>query len=309
MILKLERKFGKYAIRNLMRYVVVLYAAGFVVNLINPQFYYEWLMLDINALLHGQVWRLITFIIQPMSSNVILTLLMLYIYYVIGSILERVWGTFRFNLFYFMGIIFNILAVVLIYVISFLIYGQGVNYPITLYYLNLSMLLAYSVTFPEHRFYIMFLIPVKAKWLSIAYVALLGVDIVMTFLHGGEIVGISGPRFFVAGNLLSGICKATVAIVAMANFFVYFFMTRQYLSPGQIKRRMEFKRNYREGVRESYTTSQDAATGARTNTRHRCAVCGRTELDGDNLEFRFCSKCNGNYEYCQDHLFTHIHIE
>ena len=41
----------------------------------------------------------------------------------------------------------------------------------------------------------------------------------------------------------------------------------------------------------------------------RCAVCGRTELDDPCLEFRFCSKCNGNYEYCQDHLFTHEHVK
>ena len=43
---------------------------------------------------------------------------------------------------------------------------------------------------------------------------------------------------------------------------------------------------------------------ASQSTHHRCAICGRTEKDGEDLEFRFCSKCKGNYEYCQEHLFT-----
>ena len=42
---------------------------------------------------------------------------------------------------------------------------------------------------------------------------------------------------------------------------------------------------------------------------HECAVCHRTELDDPELEFRYCSKCDGNYEYCQDHLFTHKHVK
>ena len=43
------------------------------------------------------------------------------------------------------------------------------------------------------------------------------------------------------------------------------------------------------------------------SARHKCAICGRTENDDPNLSFRYCSKCTGNKEYCQDHLFTHTH--
>ena len=42
---------------------------------------------------------------------------------------------------------------------------------------------------------------------------------------------------------------------------------------------------------------------------NKCAICGKTEASHADLEFRFCSKCNGNYEYCQDHLFTHEHVK
>ncbi|MBR5738900.1 MAG: hypothetical protein IKY02_02805, partial [Lachnospiraceae bacterium] len=41
--------------------------------------------------------------------------------------------------------------------------------------------------------------------------------------------------------------------------------------------------------------------------RHKCAICGRTEKTNPELEFRYCSKCVGNYEYCMDHLYTHLH--
>lgn len=43
--------------------------------------------------------------------------------------------------------------------------------------------------------------------------------------------------------------------------------------------------------------------------RHRCAICNRTEQDDESLEFRFCSKCEGNFEYCNEHLYTHIHVK
>ena len=62
---KLERKFGRYAIHNLMYYIIILYVVGLVVQLFAPSFYYQYLSLDVNAILHGQIWRVVTFIIQP----------------------------------------------------------------------------------------------------------------------------------------------------------------------------------------------------------------------------------------------------
>lgn len=295
MLQKLEKKFGRFAIRGLMKYVVIVYAAGFIIDLINPTFYYNWLMLDMDKLLKGQVWRLFTFVIQPMEKNIIFMALMMYVYYSIGITLERVWGTFRFNLFYFMGILSNILSVVIIYVLSRVLFGYGVSFPISLSYLNTSMFLAFAVTFPDLRFYLMYLIPMKAKWLGIIYIVMLGYDIATAFVQGGVIYGS---------------CIAIVVCMALANFFVYFAMTKRYLSPKNIKRKVEFSRNYTRGMREGVSQqSVDPNTGAKTITRHKCAICGRTELSGDDIQFRFCSKCNGNYEYCNEHLFTHEHVQ
>ena len=295
MIQKLERKFGKYAIRGLMKYIIILYATGFLISLINPQFYYNWLMLDIDKILHGQIWRLVTFIIQPIESNILFMALILYVYYSIGATLEKVWGTFRFNLYYIMGLLFNIVGVVIIYIISKLWLGTGISYPISLDYINLSMLLAFAVTFPDIKFYIMFLIPVKAKWLSILYVIMLFVDIFDAFRYSGSFIGV---------------CTLIAILMAMANTLIYFLMTRRYMSPKQIKRKVDFARSYTSGARAAQTGSAiDPDSGRKVITRHKCAICGRTELDGEELQFRFCSKCNGNYEYCQDHLFTHTHIQ
>jgi hypothetical protein len=294
-LLKLERKFGKYAIKNLMLYMMIVYALGLIVYYINPQVYYAYLMLDIDMVLKGQVWRIFTFLIQPMDSSLLLSILLMYVYYSIGTSLEYVWGTFRFNLFYFMGIFANVLAVVLIYIFTRLYLGAGISFPVSLGYLNMSMLLAFAATFPQAQFNLMFLIPIKAKWLMIGYFVILGYNIIDGFVKGG---------------FAFGICTTIVIVVSLANFFVYFFMTRSYLSPKSIKRKMDFSRSYTSGMRDGMSHSvNDPQTGRKVITRHKCAVCGRTELDGANLEFRFCSKCNGNYEYCQDHLFTHEHVQ
>ena len=278
-----------------MRYVVVVYALGFIVSMINPNLYYDYLMLDIDMLLKGQVWRLITFVIQPMDDNLFLMLLLLYVYYSIGMSLEHVWGTFRFNLYYFMGVFFNILAVVIIYVITKILLGEGISFPVSLGYLNMSMLLAFAATFPDAQFLLMFLIPIKAKYLLVGYFLILGYNIFQAFFYVG---------------MWYGICTSITILVAMANFFIYFMMIKSYLSPRNIKRKVDFTKNYRAGTRAGMSHSTvDPQTGHKIITRHKCAVCGRTELDGENIEFRFCTKCNGNYEYCQDHLFTHEHIQ
>ena len=135
---KLERKVGKYAIPNLMWYVILLYAIGFVLDLVEPGLYYTWLALDANAILHGQVWRIVTFLIQPPESSIIFMVFALYLYYMIGKTLEYAWGVFRFNLYFFMGVLFHVLAALLAYIIF------GWSLPMGTFYLNLSLFFAYA---------------------------------------------------------------------------------------------------------------------------------------------------------------------
>lgn len=83
---------------------------------------------------------------------------------------------------------------------------------------------------------------------------------------------------------------------SLMNFIVFFLTSRGkvHMTPRQAKRRTDFRRDMKK---------------ASKITRHKCAVCGRTEETNPELEFRFCSKCDGNYEYCEEHIFTHTHVK
>ncbi len=284
---KLEKKFGKYAIPNLMYYIIILYAFGFVLGLFAPEFYYQYLSLDAAAILRGQVWRIITFIIQPPNTNLFFVFFTLYLYYMIGRQLEYVWGTFRFNLYFFTGVLLHVIATLLTYLIT------GVSLPLGTYYLNMSLFFAYAAIYPNQQFYLFMVLPVKVKylaWLDGAYFAYAIIQAFLPAYGGDQIYGILYKA------------SALAAFVSLLNFLFFFLSTRNMrrFAPKEVKRKHHYHKEVRAG-----RAAQTGPDGA----KHRCVVCGRTELDDENLEFRYCSKCNGNYEYCQDHLFTHEHIK
>lgn len=266
---KLERKFGKYAIPNLMYYVVILYAIGLIISQLAPQVYIEYLMLDASKILRGQIWRVVTFMMWPMSGGILINVVMMYCYYNLGRTLEYIWGTFRFNLYFFMGVLGHVLAAIIIYLVL------GRVYPLTTEYLNFSLFMAYALTFPEQHFLLFWVVPIKAKWLAAFNAA-----------------------YFVYGFIFGGAAAKIAIAMSMFNVIVYFFMTKgSRYSPKEIKRKQQFKAQMNQTAREVKKVG-----------RHRCAVCGRTELDAPELTFRYCSKCDGDFEYCQDHLYTHQHV-
>ena len=279
---KMERKIGKYAIPNLMIYLIAAYCIGFVIYTVNPNFM---LMLTLSPyhILHGQVWRLITWILMPTDTRVFSLLIMALLYYQLGSALERSWGTFRFNVYIFGGMLFTVIGAFILYGI-YAAAGTGSLETISLIssltfttnYINLTIFLAFAVMYPEMQIILFFIIPVKMKWMAVVYAVLIAINLILTS-WGGRIA----------------------IIMSILNFLIFFLSTRNYrrVSPKEIHRKHVFKAQMREPRRGSMVT------------KHKCAVCGRTELDDPNLEFRFCSKCDGNYEYCQDHLFTHQHIK
>jgi len=279
---KMERKIGKYAIPNLMIYLIAAYCIGFVIYTVNPNFM---LMLTLSPyhILHGQVWRLITWILMPTDTRVFSLLIMALLYYQLGSALERSWGTFRFNVYIFGGMLFTVIGAFILYGI-YAASGTGNLETISLIssltfttnYINLTIFLAFAVMYPEMQILLFFIIPVKMKWMAVVYAVLIAINLILTS-WGGRIA----------------------IIMSILNFLIFFLSTRNYrrVSPKEIHRKQVFKAQMREPRRGSMVT------------KHKCAVCGRTELDDPNLEFRFCSKCDGNYEYCQDHLFTHQHIK
>lgn len=282
---KLERRFGKYAIRNLMNYIIILYAVGFVVEVVAPQLYPQLLALDASAILHGQVWRIFTFIIEPPTDSFIFILFSLYLYYMIGRTLEYQWGTFRFNQFYFSGMFLHVLVCIVIYLVS------GISLSYGTFYLNLSMFFVYLTLFPDAQFLLFFIIPMRAKTLALIEGIYYGITILAGFfVPMGSSLWIGLYR----AGILAFPENSVAALVSLLNFFVFYYSTRRNtFSPKDVKRRKEYQKKVKAAAAKS--------------SHHKCAVCGRTEADGEDLEFRFCSKCIGNYEYCQDHLFTHEH--
>lgn len=135
---KLERKFGKYAIHNLMYYIIILYILGLVIQMVNPSLYTQWLGLDAEAILHGQIWRIVTFIIQPPNASFLFMAFALYFYYMVGQALEYMWGAFRFNLYFFSGVLLHVIACLVIYLIF------GINFSMGTFYLNLSLFFVYA---------------------------------------------------------------------------------------------------------------------------------------------------------------------
>ncbi|MBR5713080.1 MAG: hypothetical protein IKX54_05745 [Lachnospiraceae bacterium] len=299
MLKKLERKFGRYAIQGLMKYLMLLYGLGFIIFAINQHFYYDWLMLDVEkTFCHFQLWRLVTFLIQPIEKdNFIIVLFMMYLYYFIGNMLELKWGAFRFNLFYFAGVLFNILLCVLVYLVYFVVTGTGRSPEVGLGYINLAMMFAFATEFGDLEFLLFFLIPVKVKYVALFTVALYAYDFIKVYVQYG---------------LGAFLLVFIPFVIGIFNFLIYWIVTRKQRNirrrtVADLRRRMAYTQSLREGSREGSVVN--SAGNRKVVTKHRCAVCGRTELDDDMLEFRFCSKCEGNYEYCMDHLYTHTHVK
>lgn len=294
---KMERKIGKYAIPNLIIWLIGAYVIGFMLALVAPNML-SYLNFQPAYILHGQVWRLVTWIFQPTDTNVLFMIIMMFFYFQLGRELERTWGTFRFNVYIFGGIIMTAIGGIIAYLVIYLLMGSGAALMasslmgglVSTTYINMSIFLAFAVMYPNMQVMLYFIIPIKMKWMAYVYIAVMGYNLVSTYVRMSAI-NKSMAGFMVAIMLIT-------MVMSLLNFLIFFLSTRNLkrVSPKEIHRRQVYRAQTREPRPGSGIT------------KHKCAVCGRTELDDPTLEFRFCSKCDGNYEYCQEHLFTHQHI-
>lgn len=303
---KMERKYGKYAIRNLPLYTTIIYAAGFLISMLWPGVSGV-LSLNVHAIFQGQIWRLFTWILIPEDSNIFFALITMYFYFSVGRTLERTWGSFLYNVYYFSGLIWTIVGAFILfgyleifgqeYLQMYEVYataygelptlygGSWAYYMISsmfgIYYIHMSIFLAFAMTYPDMQVYLFFILPIKVKVLGIIYVIILGYSVLMGFLSGVN----------------TGVIQLVVIGMSLLNTILFFLIFKTRLgrkSPKQMKRQHDYK------------VKVKAASNV---TRHKCAICGRTEQHDPNLAFRYCSKCEGNYEYCSDHLFTHEHVK
>jgi hypothetical protein len=270
----------RFGISNLMKYIIIGNAVVWLLSLMGRT---DILIsaLQFNAaeiFTHGQVWRLVTFIfvpsIAPSINGVFWLAIMLYFYYFIGNTLEREWGSGKFTIYYLCGMLVNIIYGSLIW------FTMGKNIGLDASYINLSMFFAFATLFPETVVMLFFIIPVKVKWLAYADAA-----------------------YFLYIMLTNSFPANLLPLVAVLNYFIFcggwlFDLIR----PSRIKQK-KTTINFKQAAKK-YKKEQ-----ANKPYTRKCEVCGKTDRDYPNLEFRFCSKCNGYHCFCIDHINSHVHFK
>ena len=254
-----------------MLYITIGTAIVYLLSLFDQSYtlYYA-LCFDRAAILQGQVWRLFTYVFTFDAGNPLIMLIALFCYYSLGRAMEMVWGTCRFTIFYLFGVVLMDLFC--------LIFGGYAD----VYYLNLSLFLGYATLFPDAQFYLLFFIPVKA-WIFAV------IDLVLTAY---SVISMTAMGLFP---------YSLFPLVAIANYFLFFGKDVVNVFPLSWRRKMT--------PRKPQPKVQFRVVEKKEFFNHKCAVCGRTDVTNPELEFRYCSKCNGYHCYCEDHISNHTHIE
>ena len=266
----------KFGIPNLMLYIAVGNIAIYLIDLFSLGGLPLISMLSFNryAIFHGQIWRLVSFVFISESgdllmrgSGVFFVLISAYFYWWIGSLLEREWGTTKFTVFYLGGVVLNIL------------YGLLTGYA-SMAYVNLSMFFAFATLYPEMEILLFMILPVKVKWIGWIDAALFAWGVLSNLLIGNWI-------------------GALLPIVAVLNYFIFFWPDFRYLFARTKRRTSAQTINFKKAQKE---------LRERRGYLHKCSVCGVTDQDDPNMEFRYCSKCSGYYCYCANHINNHTHV-
>ena len=289
---ELRRRFNRFCfqnrhkgIPNLMLYISLGCALVYLMTQVTQNsLLYSLLVFDREAILHGQIWRLITYPLTFYHSNILLMAVFLFCYYSLGRAMENIWGTLRFNLFYFCGI--------LMMDVWCMIFGGRADVT----YLNLSLFLSYATMFPNAQFLLFFIIPVKA-WIF----ALFDLALVLYSL-------LADPFPY---NCFS--------VISLANYFLFFGADVLNVIPMSWRvnaRRLFRKKSYAPKQEKpkvipfSQAGSYEATTAKpKAPYTHKCTICGRTDVSNPELEFRYCSRCSGYHCYCEDHISNHTHIQ
>ena len=273
-------------IPNLMLYISIGAAIVYIMSMVDKSnILYNALCFDRDLILQGQVWRLFTYVFTYSAGNILIMLISLLCYFSLGRAMENIWGTFRFNLFYFTGVV--------LMDIFCMIFG---GFRADVAYLNMSLFLGYATLYPDAGFLLFYIIPVKA-WIF----ALL--DLVLTLV---EVIQLTAAGLF-PYNLFP--------LIAIANYFLFFGKDVVNVIP--LTWRLNARRLFKKKPKAKTGTvpfptagSYQASTATvKAPYTHKCTVCGRTDVSNPELEFRYCSRCNGYHCYCEDHINNHTHIQ
>ena len=273
-------KHPRLGIPNLMLYIGVANVAVYLIDLFSMNRFSlaGLLYFDRAYIFSGQFWRLITFVAVSQSGDMLFkgtgiffVTISAFFYYWIGNLLEREWGTTKFTLFYLGGVALNIL------------YGLIAGYA-DMYYVNLSMFFAMATLYGDAKVLLFFILPVKMKWIAWIDGALFALSIVFSLLARDW-------------------WGALLPVVAILNYFIFFWPTFRF-AVRKVRRRSDpqvinFKKAQRLAEKKAKETG---------GYLHKCAVCGVTDATEPDMEFRYCSKCDGYHCYCANHINNQVHI-
>jgi len=252
----LDKKLRRYAVHNITLYLILGQVLFFVFAL-SGRFILERVLLVPDRVLAGEWWRLITFLFIPPATNPIFAFFAWYLFYLMGSALEGHWGAFRYDLFLLIGYIVTV-AVTFLFPFS----------AATNIFIGGSVFLAFAFLYPDFQLYILFIIPVKIKWLAL-----------LTWIG-------------YAYELITGSWYTRLLVLASISNLLLFFGRDILWRMKTGKRAMATQARQFSGKRDAF---------------HTCAACGITDLSHPQMEFRYCSDCGG-LGYCKDHIFNHEHV-
>ena len=278
---RLSQKFERFCLKhrdrgipNLMLWIALANAAVYIVSLIDPtQLLVRDLSYNRDAILAGQVWRLLTFILVPNVTGGFFGPLMLailfFFYYRIGQMLERTIGVFKFNLFYFSGVLLLDLAGLL----GMYVAADGLHY---------SLLLAFAAAYSDAQVLLFLVIPVRVKYLAWFYLALTVFEMITT--------------------------RSLLPLIPLLSFVFFFWDMLPNLLPENLKYKLRSARSKPKARPSPHWADAYRSKTGQKPYHHKCTVCGRTDTDYPTLEFRYCSRCAGYHCYCMDHINDHVHI-
>ena len=290
-------------IRNLMLYVAIGNVIVYLFSIIDR----SGLLLDAlsfspTAIRQGQIWRLFTvmFLDVSTSSYRLLSAIFMVSYYWVGRIIEQSWGTLKFNVYYFLGLLICDLAALL---------GGCAFLP---GWYHMTLFLIFAIVMPNAQVRIWGILPLRAKYLAWFDIGFTLFDCIRS------LVSLRGMLW-----LPSLTMQILLPLIPIVYCLLFAGRDAALLLPDFLRyRKTETQKNFRryqnQGRRTGSAAQQRPNPGWANNYqsptgekpyRHKCTVCGRTDVSNPELEFRYCSKCNGYYCYCMDHINNHVHIQ
>jgi len=247
---KLERRFGFLGIPGLIRIIVGFSALVFLLVRLNRDFI-SVLDLKPERVRHGEIWRLVTYIFIPQTVSFLWIIFVLWFLWWIGNGLERAFGAFRLTLYFLVGMIGTTAAA----------FFSDSNFSNKM--LIASLFYAFARFYPDEVIYVLFILPVKIKW--VAWVS---------------------AAFLLLGFLVNSNSYRMAVVAALSNYLIFFGPAIVY--EGRHRHEVSSRRRRFE-----------VQSRSETETLHKCAVCGATELSDPNLDFRVA---RDGEEYCLAHL-------